>query len=98
MLVPGIIGVGIIGVRSIYARTAIRVQKTSRLLVEVSDTTLSKDRGEKLVNYARSDIPVYWIVNLVDRQVEVDSGPRPTVMRRQTFTARVSACPSFWTA
>jgi len=45
------------------------------LLVEVSDSTLSRDRGEKWVNYARSGIPVYWIVNLVDRQVEVYTDP-----------------------
>ncbi len=47
------------------------------LLIEVSDTTLSKDRGEKLINYSRSGIPVYWIINLVDRQIEVYSVPRP---------------------
>jgi Uma2 family endonuclease len=45
------------------------------LLIEVSDTTLSKDRGVKLDTYARSGVAVYWIVNLVDRQVEVYSGP-----------------------
>ncbi len=45
------------------------------LLVEVSDTTLPRDRGEKLVNYGRSGIPVYWIVNLVDNQVEVYTDP-----------------------
>jgi Uma2 family endonuclease len=45
------------------------------LLVEVSDTTLPRDRGEKWVNYARSGIPVYWIVNLVDHQVEVYTDP-----------------------
>jgi Uma2 family endonuclease len=47
------------------------------LLVEVSDSTLSQDRGKKLSAYARDGIPVYWIVNLVDRQVEVYSGPGP---------------------
>ena len=45
------------------------------LLVEVSDTALQKDRSEKWVNYARSGIPVYWIVNLVDRQIEVYAAP-----------------------
>jgi Uma2 family endonuclease len=45
------------------------------LLVEVSDTTLPRERGEKWVNYARSGIPVYWIVNLVDRQLEVYTDP-----------------------
>ena len=45
------------------------------LLVEISDSTLSQDRGKKLLVYARGKIPVYWIVNLVDRQVEVYSRP-----------------------
>ena len=47
------------------------------LLVEVSETTLDRDRGKKLLAYAQGGIPVYWIVNLVDRQVEVYTGPGP---------------------
>jgi Uma2 family endonuclease len=39
--------------------------------IEISDSTLPKDRGEKRVNYAKGGIGVYWIVNLIDRQVEV---------------------------
>jgi Uma2 family endonuclease len=46
------------------------------LLIEVAETTLDRDRGKKLAAYARGGIPVYWIVNLVDRQVEVYTGPR----------------------
>ena len=45
------------------------------LLVEVSESSLSIDRSEKLRAYARAAIPVYWIVNLVDRQVEVYTTP-----------------------
>jgi Uma2 family endonuclease len=45
------------------------------LLVEVSDWTLGLDRGLKLRAYAKDGIPVYWIVNLVDRQVEVYTRP-----------------------
>lgn len=45
------------------------------LLIEVSDTTVVKDRGVKKDNYARARIPVYWIVNLDDRQIEVHSQP-----------------------
>jgi Uma2 family endonuclease len=45
------------------------------LIVEVSDTSLARDRGEKWYNYAKAGIPVYWIVNLVDRQVEVYTEP-----------------------
>ncbi len=46
------------------------------LVVEVSDTTLSRDRGLKQRVYARSRVPVYWIVNLVDGVVEVYTDPR----------------------
>jgi len=45
------------------------------LLVEVSESTLSTDRGEKLRAYARAAVPIYWIVNLVNRQVEVYTDP-----------------------
>jgi Uma2 family endonuclease len=45
------------------------------LVVEVSDLSLGWDRGPKLSAYARGKIPVYWIVNLVDRQIEVYSRP-----------------------
>jgi Uma2 family endonuclease len=45
------------------------------MIVEISDSTLTKDRGEKQVNYARGGVSVYWIVNLIERQVEVYTGP-----------------------
>lgn len=48
-----------------------------RLLVEVSDKTLRKDRTRKAEAYARAGVEDYWIVNLVDRQVEVHRGPSP---------------------
>jgi Uma2 family endonuclease len=48
------------------------------LLVEVSGSTLNQDRGKKSTAYARSRIPVYWIINLIDRQVEVYSRPGET--------------------
>ncbi len=45
------------------------------LLAEVSDSTLTQDRGVNLAAYAKDGIPVYWIVNLIDRQVEVYTRP-----------------------
>jgi Uma2 family endonuclease len=45
------------------------------LLVEVSEATLAHDRGPKKRIYARAKIAVYWIVNLVDRQIEVHADP-----------------------
>ena len=47
------------------------------LFIEVSLTTLDRDRNEKLPASARGGIPVYWTVNLVDRQIEVYTGPGP---------------------
>ena len=45
------------------------------LIIEVSDTTLQRDRTVKKRIYARAGISVYWIVNLVEEQVEVYSQP-----------------------
>jgi Uma2 family endonuclease len=46
------------------------------LIVEIADSSLSEDREQGLL-YARSGIPVFWIVNLVDRVVEVRTKPTP---------------------
>jgi len=45
------------------------------LIVEIADTSLGRDRGLKKRIYARANIPVYWIVNLAARQVEVYTEP-----------------------
>ena len=45
------------------------------LVVEVSDTSLAFDRTDKARIYARAGIETYWIINLVDRQVEVYTQP-----------------------
>lgn len=45
------------------------------LLIEVSDTTLPRDRTEKARLFARAKIGCYWIINLVDRQIEVYTDP-----------------------
>ncbi|MFV2068352.1 MAG: Uma2 family endonuclease [Pirellulales bacterium] len=45
------------------------------LLVEVADTSLDQDRGEKLRLYAEAGIDDYWIIDLVDRCIEVYRGP-----------------------
>lgn len=45
------------------------------LAVEVSDTTLRYDRVRKASLYARAGIADFWIINLVDRQVEVHRNP-----------------------
>jgi Uma2 family endonuclease len=45
------------------------------LVVEVSDSTLDFDRREKSGVYAENKLPDYWIVNLIDRCLEVHRNP-----------------------
>ena len=45
------------------------------LIVEVADSSLLRDQRDKTRIYARGGIPCYWIVNLVDRRIEVYSRP-----------------------
>lgn len=44
------------------------------LVVEVAETSLRRDRAKRRL-YARAGIAVYWIVNLVDSQLEVYTEP-----------------------
>jgi Uma2 family endonuclease len=43
------------------------------LVVEVSETSLVKDRGLKARLYAETGVPEYWVVNAVDDIIEVHS-------------------------
>lgn len=44
-------------------------------VVEISESSLRRDR-QKARLYARASVPVYWIVNLIDAQIEVHWQPR----------------------
>ncbi len=60
------------------------------LVVEVSDDSLDCDQGVKKTIYAEAGLPVYWIINLVDRRVEVYTDPTgpddlPDYRQRQEF-------------
>lgn len=50
--------------------------KAALLVVEVADSSLSKDREVKAALYAEAGVPDYWIVNLVDGVLEVLRDPR----------------------
>lgn len=53
------------------------------LIVEVAQSGLAMARGRKAAAYARARIADYWIVNLIDRVVEVHREPaRPGPARR----------------
>lgn len=60
------------------------------IVIEVSDTTLRRDRGLKKRIYARAGIPVYLIINLPESQIEVYTEPtgeaeEPDYQRRQDY-------------
>lgn len=46
------------------------------LVIEVADSSLEFDRTVKLSLYAEAGIPEYWIVNVLDNEVEVHRQPR----------------------
>ena len=48
------------------------------LVIEVSDATLAQDRTLKKRLYAAAHIPIYWIINLPDAQLEVYTNPSAT--------------------
>jgi len=43
----------------------------AHLIIEVAESSLAKDRGRKLRLYATCQVPEYWVVNLVERCIEV---------------------------
>ena len=47
------------------------------LLIEVAESSLAYDTGEKAQLYAEAPIQDYWVVNLVDDCVEVFRQPQP---------------------
>ena len=55
----------------------------AELVIEVADSSLSRDRGVKLHIYAENGVPEYWIVNLRDRRIEVHTDPSPDGYRTQ---------------
>lgn len=44
-------------------------------VIEIADSSLERDRTVKKTIYANAGIPEYWIVNLVDFQIEIHTNP-----------------------
>ncbi len=51
--------------------------ETAALIVEVAESSLRLDRNEKASLYARAGVTDYWILNLIDRTLEVHRKPTP---------------------
>lgn len=52
-----------------------RKATTALLVVEISQSSLRRDRSVKAELYAAAAIPEYWVVNLVDRVLEIRDQP-----------------------
>jgi Uma2 family endonuclease len=73
---------------------------TAELVIEVADTSLSEDLGEKAERYATAGVADYWVLDIVNRQLYVLRDPQPlakglgaTAYRKQSVlgpTDRVS--------
>src|SRR6478735_2140887 len=60
----------------------------AHLIIEVADSSLRYDRGEKAQLYATCGVPEYWVVNLVERVVEVHREPAANGYRQVTTVPR----------
>jgi Uma2 family endonuclease len=45
------------------------------LLIEVADSSLAYDQSIKAPLYAKAGIPEYWIINIIDEQIEIYREP-----------------------
>ena len=64
------------------------------LLVEVSESTLSHDRGRKLAAYARNEMSEYWILDLKAARLEVYRDPSgPEYLSKTVLAADDTVSP-----
>ncbi len=59
------------------------------LVVEVAESSYRYDRGHKWKRYAAAQIPVYWIINIKKRQIEVYRDPAGIEVNAEYRTAEV---------
>jgi Uma2 family endonuclease len=60
------------------------------LIVEIAESSLDLDRHRKGSLYARARLPDYWVLNLVDRVLEIyrEPGPDPSAPFGQRYAHR----------
>lgn len=57
-------------------RSAHPIPEEILMIIEVSDSTLVYDQSIKAKLYANANIPEYWIINLLDQQIEIHRQPK----------------------
>lgn len=58
---------------------------SAALIAEVAESSLSHDRKRKASLYARAGVPEYWLINLVERHLEVFRDPADGEYRSSTI-------------
>jgi len=66
------------------------------LVVEVAESSLAYDRSIKASLYASAGIPEYWVLNLIDRRLEVFRDP--IAMPGQPYGSGYRTCTYYLTA
>lgn len=69
-------------------RSHAKTPDTAVLVVEISDTTLKFDLGDKASLYAAAGIADYWVVDVIDKQLHVHRDPRRDPQKRFGFSYR----------
>jgi Putative restriction endonuclease len=60
--------------------------KTAALVIEVSDTTINIDTGEKAALYAAAGIADYWVLDITERRLLVHRDPDPAAEKYHSIT------------
>lgn len=68
--------------------------RTALLVVEVTDSTIAKDRTYKTRIYARAGIQEYWIINLAERCLEVYRDPVTSTGQAALYRSSLKLTPS----
>jgi Uma2 family endonuclease len=58
-------------------RTHSRHPRTAVLIVEIADTSLAMDLGDKASLYAAAGIADYWVIDVNDRRLHLHRDPQP---------------------
>jgi Uma2 family endonuclease len=62
-----------------------RKPTTAELVVDISESSLAYDTGDKAHLYAAARIQDYWVINLVDRRLEIRRRPVPDASQAHGF-------------
>ncbi len=63
------------------------------VIIEIADSSLIEDRRWKGQLYAQARIPRYWIINLVNKRIEVDASPRAGTYREMKIYGLEDSVP-----